>query len=244
MDFKPIVGITQDNSLVLMMELSQALSAAKTTLRLNAEMVNEVAFGPNPHDRYSGVLISLALQHLDVITDLLVPEAKRWPSAFALSRVAADAALRAVYLGFGESAPNFARRYKAYMEEKPNPFGGPKELLSEIREAFNLHPPFVALRGESLAGNELIFSHLESDWNSLSSFTHSGEIQARFAMHQVRTGELPNEHIRTMVVFATTRVTTECVAIVLAQRGEPQGSGFIAAEFEKAFPPEKMRLEA
>jgi hypothetical protein len=43
-----------------------------------------------------------------------------------------------------------------------------------------------------------------------------------------------------IVLFATTRVVTECVGIVLAQRGEPQRGGFVAVEFEKAFPPEQM----
>ena len=68
-----------------MMALSQALTAAKTMVQANAEMLNAVAFGPNAHDRYSGALISLALQHLGAITDLLAPEEKNWASAFALS---------------------------------------------------------------------------------------------------------------------------------------------------------------
>jgi hypothetical protein len=153
-----------------MMALSQALAAAKSMIRVNAEMLNAVAFGPNAHDRYSGALISLALQHLDAMTGLLVPEAMKWPSAFALSRVAADAALRSVYLGFGDSAPNFTRRYKAFIEDKPNPFGGPKDLLGEIREAFNTHSTFVAWRGADPEpeGNEAILFHLEADWGSLS----------------------------------------------------------------------------
>jgi len=221
-----------------MMTLSQAIAAAKSMIRVNSEMLNAVAFGPNAHDRHSGALISLALRHLDAITELLVPEAKKWPSAFALSRVAADAALRSVYLGFGDSAPNFARRYKAFVEDKPNPFGGPKDVLSEIREAFNAYPAFVAWGGANPEAAEPILGHLEADWGSLSSLTHSGEIQARFVLHEIRTGEPPHEHIR--LLFATTRVVTECAGIVLAQRGEPQRSGFIAAEFEKAFPPERM----
>jgi len=106
--------------LVTMMALLQALTAAKRMVRVNSEMVNAVAFGPNAHDRHSCALISLALRHLNAITELLVPVAKKWPSAFALSRVAADAALRSAYLGFGDSAPNFARRYKAFVEDKPN----------------------------------------------------------------------------------------------------------------------------
>jgi hypothetical protein len=223
-----------------MMALLQALTAAKRIVRVNSEMVNAVAFGPNAHDRHSGALISLALRHLNAIMELLVPEAKKWPSAFALSRVAADAALRSVYLGFGDSAPNFARRYKAFVEDKPNPFGGPKDLLGEIRGGFNAYPAFVTLRGADPEAAEPILGHLETDWGSLSSFTHSGEIQARFVLHEVRTGEPPHEHIRTMLLFATTRVVTECVGIVLAQRGEPQRAGFVAVEFENAFPPEQM----
>jgi hypothetical protein len=223
-----------------MMALSQALTAAKTMVQANAEMVNAVAFGPNAHDRYSGALISLALQHLGAITDLLAPEEKNWASAFALSRVAADAALRSVYLGFGDNAPNFTRRYKAFIEDKPNPFGGPKDLLSEIREAFNAHPSFVDWRGANPEENNAILLHLETDWGSLSSFTHSGEIQARFVLHQIRTGEPPHMCIRTIVLFATTRVVTECISIVLAQRGEPQRSGFVADEFIKAFPPAQI----
>jgi hypothetical protein len=172
-----------------MMALSQVVAAAKSMVRVNAEMVNAVAFGPNAHDRQSGALISLALRHLDAMTELLVPEVKKWPTAFALGRVAADAALRSVYLGFGDSAPNFARRYKAFVEDKPNPFGGPKALLGEIREAFNSHPPFVAWRRAPPEDVEGLLRHLETDWCSLSSFTHSGEIQARFILHEVRTGE-------------------------------------------------------
>jgi hypothetical protein len=223
-----------------MMALSQALEAANSMVRMNAQMVNAVAFGPTPQERYSGALIGLALRHLGVMTDLLVPEAKRWPSAFALSRVAADAALRSVYLGFGDSAPNFARRYKAFVDDKPNPFGGPKDLLGEIREAFNSHPPFVAWRRAPPEDDEGLLRHLETDWGSLSSFTHSGEIQARFILHEVRTGGSPHEHVRTMVLFATTRVVTECASIALAQQGEPQRGGFVAIEFEKAFPPDQM----
>ena len=67
--------------LVTMMTLSQAIAAAKSMIRVNSEMLNAVAFGPNAHDRHSGALISLALRHLDAITELLVPEAKKWPSA-------------------------------------------------------------------------------------------------------------------------------------------------------------------
>jgi hypothetical protein len=222
------------------MPLSQAIASAKSMVRVNCEMVNEVAFGPHGHDRYSGALISLALRHLDTMMELLAPVAKTWPSAFALSRVAADAALKAVYLGFGDSAGNFARRYKAFTDDKPNPFGGPKDLLGEVREAFKTHPLFVSWGGASPQDDETILRHLEVDWGSLSSFTHSGEIQARFALHEVRTGEAPHEHIRTAVLFATTRAVTECVVIVLAQRGEPQRGGFIAIEFEKAFPPDQV----
>jgi hypothetical protein len=145
-----------------MLALSQALAAANGIVRMNAEMVNAIPFGPNAHDRYSGALISLALQHLNAMTGLLAPESKNWPSAFALSRVAADAALRSVYLGFGDSAPNFARRYKAFIGDKPNPFGGPKDLLGEIREAFNTHPPFVAWRGTNPEANEEILLHLDN----------------------------------------------------------------------------------
>jgi hypothetical protein len=223
-----------------MMPLSQALASSKSMVRVNSDMVNAVAFGLNGHDRYSGALLSLALRHLDTMTDLMAPVAKRWPSAFALSRVAADAALRAVYLGFGEIAPNFARRYKAFTEDKPNPFGGPKDLLGEVREAFNAHPLFASWGGTNPQGDETILRHLEVDWGSLSSFTHSGEIQARFALHEVRTGEAPHEYIRTTALFATTRAVTECVGIVLAQRGEPQRGGFVAIEFEKAFPPDQV----
>jgi hypothetical protein len=115
-----------------MMALSQAVASSKRMVRMNAEMINAVAFGPETQYRQSGALISLALSHLDTITDLLLPEAKKWPSAFALSRVAADAALRSIYLGFGPSAPNFARRYKAFTEHKPNPFWWPQHLIAEV----------------------------------------------------------------------------------------------------------------
>jgi len=223
-----------------MMALSQAVASSKGMVRLNAEMINAVAFGPETQDRQSGALISLALSHLDTITDLLLPEAKKWPSAFALSRVAADAALRSVYLGFGPSAPNFARRYKAFTENKPNPFGGPKDLLGEIRDAFKNCPAFVTYRGDGSEPDDSILSHLEEDWSTLSSFTHSGEVQTRFVLHAIRTGEAPHEYIQTKVLFGATRAVTECVGIVLAQRGEPERGGFIALEFGKAFPPEQM----
>jgi len=65
-------------------------------------------------------------------------------------------------------------------------------------------------------------------------------IQARFALHQVRTGEPPHEYIRSMVIFATTRAVTECVSIVLVQRDEPQRAGLIAIEFMRAFPPDQQ----
>jgi hypothetical protein len=226
--------------LVPMATLSQVTAAAKSMVRLNSEMLNAVAFGPNAHDRQSGALIGLALRHLDTMTELLLPEVKRWPSAFALARVAADAALRSVYLGFGNRAPNFARRYKAFVEDKPNPFGGPKELLGEIREAYNTYPAFVTWRGASPDPDEPILLHLETDWGSLNSLTHSGEIQTRFVLHAIRTGEPPHEIIQTTLLFATTRVVTECVSIVLAQRNEPQRGGLVAVEFIKSFPPEQM----
>jgi hypothetical protein len=228
------------NKLVPMMTLSQVIAAAKSMVRVNSEMVNAVAFGPDAHDRQSGALMSLALLHLDTMTKLLVPEVRRWPSAFALSRVAADAALRSVYLGFGDTAPNFARRYKAFVEDKPNPFGGPKDLLGEIREAFKTYPAFVTWRGANSEPDEPILSHVEVDWGVLSSFTHSGEIQTRFVLHEVSTGEPPHEKIQTRLLFATTRFVTECVSIVLAQRNEPQRGGFVAVEFIKSFPPEQM----
>jgi hypothetical protein len=224
-----------------MMTLSEALAAARSMVQVNSGMINAVSFGPNAHDRYSGALISLALRHLDVITVLLNPEAKTWPSAFALSRVAADAALRSVYLGFGQSAANFAQRYKAFVENKPNPFGGPKDLLGEIRTAFRAHPTFGAWQGaEEHDDGEPLLRHLETDWGTLSGLTHSGEIQARFALHEVRTGDSPHERIRTIILFATTRAVTECVGIVLAQRNDPQRGGLVALEFQRAFPPSEM----
>jgi len=57
-------------------------------------------------------------------TELPAAEGRNWPSGFALARIAIVTALGSVYVGFGEAAPSFDSRYRAFPENQPSPFGG------------------------------------------------------------------------------------------------------------------------